>query len=168
VHLVVLPKKASLLAKAIGGTHFRYTQYFNKKYKRSGHLWQNRFYSAVLEQMHLISAMRYIERNPVRAGEASCAEQYQWSSARAHVAGKSSDELLDMQTWRRLFDDKDWKDVLRDEADEGAEKTLRRHTMTGRPYGSDQFIRKLEKKLDRKVRALPIGRPRKKNQKGTA
>jgi putative transposase len=161
VHLVVLPEKAALLAKAIGGTHFRYAQYFNKKYKRSGHLWQNRFYSAVLEEMHLVSAMRYIERNPVRVGEAVIPEQYPWSSAKAHVTGNGTGDLLDMQLWQKLVDGKHWKDVLRDEADDSAEKIIRRHTMTGRPFGPEAFIKKLEKQLDRKVSALAIGRPRK-------
>ena len=61
VHLIVVPVRAATLAKAIGGTHFRYTQYFNRKHSKSGHLWQNRFYSVVLEKDHVITAMRYIE-----------------------------------------------------------------------------------------------------------
>jgi putative transposase len=161
VHLIAIPQKASLFAKAIGVTHFRYAQYFNKKYKRSGHLWQNRFYSTVLEQKHLISAMRYIERNPVRVGAATRPEQYPWSSAKAHVSGQSTDDFLDRHTWKELFDDKNWGEVLRDAADESVENEVRRHTMTGRPCGSETFINKLEEQLCRRVRALPIGRPRK-------
>ncbi len=167
VHLIVLSQKASLLAKAIGGTHFRYAQYFNKKYRQSGHLWQNRFYSAVLEQMYLVSAMRYIERNPLRVGAATHPEQYPWSSAGAHVTGKSTDDILDMKTWGKLVDAGNWKDVLRDDTDVGFEKEVRRHTMTGRPCGSDRFIHRLERQLGRRVRALPIGRPRKNKPKGS-
>ena len=109
-----------------------------------------------------MSAMRYIERNPVRVGAVSQPEKYLWSSAKAHVKGKNTDDLLDMRTWQKLVDDKGWKQVLRDEADDSAEKEVRRHTMTGRPCGSEKFIKKLEKQLNRKVIALPIGRPRKK------
>ena len=161
VHLVVMPQESALLAKAIGQTHYRYTQYFNKKYKRSGHLWQNRFYSVILEAMHLVSAMRYIERNPVRIGAVKQPEQYLWSSARAHVEGKARDGLLDMQTWHKLVEEGgQWKQVLREAGEEDAE-TLRRHTMTGRPYGSARFIKKLERQLDRRLSALPVGRPHK-------
>ncbi len=164
VHLVVIPQEGALLAKAIGQTHYRYTQYFNKKYKRSGHLWQNRFYSVILEAMHLVSAMRYIERNPVRIGEVKQPEQYLWSSAKAHIEGKARDGLLDMQTWHKLVEEGgQWKQVLREAGEEDAE-TLRRHTMTGRPYGSAIFIKKLERQLDRRLSALPVGRPRKTKQ----
>jgi len=166
VHLVVMPQEGALLAKAIGQTHYRYTQYFNKKYKRSGHLWQNRFYSVILEAMHLVSAMRYIERNPVRVGEVKQPEQYLWSSAKAHIEGKARDDLLDMQTWHKLVDSWGWKQVLREPGEEDAE-TLRRHTMTGRPYGSERFIKKLERRFDRRLSALPVGRPRKRKQKDT-
>lgn len=165
VHLVVMPKEGALLAKAIGQTHYRYTQYFNRKYKRSGHLWQNRFYSVILEALHLVSAMRYIERNPVRVGEVKQPEQYQWSSASAHVAGKSKDGLLDMQTWHTLVESGGWKQVLRAPDDENAE-LLRRHTMTGRPYGSEKFIKKLEQRLERRLIAFPVGRPRKRKNGG--
>ena len=77
-----------------------------------------------------MSAMRYIERNPVRVGAVSQPEKYLWSSAKAHVKGKNTDDLLDMRTWQKLVDDKGWKQVLRDEADDSAEKEVRRHTMT--------------------------------------
>src|SRR5580658_9625112 len=45
VHLIVVPEHADSLAKAIGRTHWLYAQYVNKLHGRSGHLWQNRFYS---------------------------------------------------------------------------------------------------------------------------
>jgi len=166
VHLVRMPQEGALLAKAIGQTHFRYTQYFNRKYNRSGHLWQNRFSSVILEALHLVSAMRYIERNPVRIGAVKQPEQYLWSSARAHVEGKSNDGILDMQTWHKLVEGSQWKQVLREAGEEDIEK-LRGHTMTGRPYGSERFIKRLERRLDRRLSALPVGRPQKTRQEGT-
>lgn len=57
-----------------------YAGYFNKKYERTGHLFQNRFRSeAVEEEAYLLSAMRYIHRNPEKAGICA-ASQYRWSS----------------------------------------------------------------------------------------
>ena len=67
IHLVALPHGEDSLAKAVGRTHWLYTQYVNRLHGRSGHLWQNRFYSCMLSPMHFLSAMRYIESNPVRA-----------------------------------------------------------------------------------------------------
>ena len=68
VHILAVPQKYESLARGIGGTNLVYTQYINRKYKRSGRLWQNRFYSTIIEkESYLWAASRYIERNPVRA-----------------------------------------------------------------------------------------------------
>jgi putative transposase len=165
VHLVVIPETAATLAKAIGGTHFRYTQYFNRKYKRSGHLWQNRFYSVVLEDNHVIAAMRYIERNPVRIGEVKKAEDYPWSTAKAHINGTDPDKRVDIKLWKQIIDNGDWRQVLRAPEEELEFEGMRKHTMTGRPYGSEGFLKKLERRLDRRVRALPVGRPKTKRNR---
>ena len=67
VHLIGVPARQESLAKAVGRTNFRYTQYINRMHGRSGHLWQNRFYSCALDDVHLCRAMCYVEQNPVRA-----------------------------------------------------------------------------------------------------
>ena len=54
----------------------------------------------------------------------------------------------------------DWKPVLREHDEDEEFDEMRKHTRTGRPYGSDKFLKKLELRLDRKVRALPVGRPK--------
>ena len=65
----------------------RYSQYCNEKIGQRGHLWQGRFYSCPLDGVHLYMAMRYVERNPVRARIVEKAEDYTWSSAASHVRG---------------------------------------------------------------------------------
>jgi putative transposase len=61
VHILAVPEKETSLARGIGGTNLLYTQYINRKYNRSGRLWQNRFFSAVVEkESYLWAAMRYI------------------------------------------------------------------------------------------------------------
>jgi putative transposase len=85
VHLVAVPKVEEALAKAVGRTHFRYAQYINRFHKRSGHLWQGRFYSCALDRRHFWQALKYIERNPVRARLCRKPWRYEWSSAAAHV-----------------------------------------------------------------------------------
>jgi putative transposase len=49
VHLVAVPHAEDALAKAVGRTHFRYSQYINRFHRRCGHLWQGRFYSCALD-----------------------------------------------------------------------------------------------------------------------
>ena len=67
VHLIAVPHEADSLARALGRAHLRYTNYVNRMHRRSGHLWQNRFYSSVVGPGHLARALAYVERNPVRA-----------------------------------------------------------------------------------------------------
>ena len=68
VHLIGTPAREASLAKAIGRTHFLYIQYINRLHRRSGHLWQNRFYSCPMDAAHALQALCYVELNPVRAG----------------------------------------------------------------------------------------------------
>ena len=85
VHLVGRPEAEDSLGKAVGRTHFRYTQYINRFHGRSGHLWQGRFGSCALDEAHYWAALRYVERNPVRARLVGQAWLYPWSSAAADL-----------------------------------------------------------------------------------
>jgi putative transposase len=67
-HLIVVPEAARSLSDTMRDTHGTYAVMFNRKYGFSGHLWQARFYSCILDDAHLWHAVRYVERNPVRAG----------------------------------------------------------------------------------------------------
>ncbi|MBI4559227.1 MAG: transposase, partial [Candidatus Hydrogenedentes bacterium] len=68
VHVVGVPEREESLAKAIGRTHFLYTQYVNRRHGRGGHLWQNRFFSCPMDEDYAWHGLAYVELNPVRAG----------------------------------------------------------------------------------------------------
>ena len=85
VHFIAAPVKEDSLAMTFKYANMRYSSYFNKKNKRSGHLWQGRFYSCPLQFEHALEALRYVERNPVRARMVELPWEYEWSSAREHV-----------------------------------------------------------------------------------
>ena len=72
---VAIPDEPHSLAVALRRTHGRYALYLNARRNRTGHLWQNRFYSCPLDQRHLWIALRYVERNPVRANLVERPEQ---------------------------------------------------------------------------------------------
>ena len=112
VHLVAVPEHENSLAKALGRTHYDYTVYLNGRRRRSGHLWQNHFFSTCLDRAHLFAALRYVDLNPVRAGLASQAAGYEWSSAAAHVSGNDATGLLDMERWREVCPLGDWGEVM--------------------------------------------------------
>jgi putative transposase len=161
VHLVAIPHADETLAQAIGRTHFRYAQYVNRVHRRSGHLWQGRFYSCALDGRHLWPALKYVELNPVRAKLCRRAWQYAWSSAALHVDRKAESELLDLARWYKQITADEWRRELAEGLPEDELARIRLRTRTGRPLGSDSFLSKLETVLGRRVRPLPVGRPQK-------
>ena len=161
VHVLAVPEKETSLARGIGGTSLLYTQHINRKYERSGRLWQNRFFSALVEEEpYLWAVMRYIERNPVRARIVKKAEDYPWSSARAHVLGMQ-DDVLSEESRLAGNELRSYRAFLRKD-DAETNETIRRATSTGRALGSDGFIRKLERHLGRHLFPKKGGRPKKK------
>jgi putative transposase len=167
VHLVAIPHAEDSLAKGIGRTHFRYSQYINRFHKRSGHLWQGRFYSCAMDDRHLWPAMKYIELNPVRARLCRRAWKYQWSSAAAHTDEKARSELLNLKWWYEQFSADTWRKELGEGLTDEEVARIRLRTQTGRPLGSDGFLSKVETLLGRRVRPLPVGRPRKSRPQAT-
>ncbi|PJC76564.1 MAG: transposase, partial [Syntrophobacterales bacterium CG_4_8_14_3_um_filter_49_14] len=68
VHILAVPKYEESLSRSVGRTNLLYTQYINRKYKRSGRLWQNRFFSTIVEtESYLWAVVRYIEKNPMKS-----------------------------------------------------------------------------------------------------
>jgi putative transposase len=160
VHLLAVPETDTGLARGIGMTNMLYTQYLNRKLNQSGRIWQNRFFSCIVENnQYLWSVARYIERNPVKAGIAASAHEYCWSSAVAHVTG-GSDPLVAADTWLAPDERNGYAEFLCNE-DEEMDAGIRRATRTGRPFGTDQFIDQMEFCLNQKLRPGTRGRPRK-------
>ena len=60
-----------------------YAGYFNKKYQRTGHLWQGRYFACPTDPAHFANALRYVAQNPVRAGLVDNPVDYPWSSTAA-------------------------------------------------------------------------------------
>ena len=159
VHFVCVPRKDDSLARALNTLHMRYSQYYNRKKGITGHLWQGRFYSSILDERHLYAAIRYVENNPVRAGAVHAPEDYPWSSARGHC-GVTSDNILS-KTCHLCDEIDDWSRYLSDtESPEVAER-LRTSALSGRPCGDEKFRKDIEALLGRSLSVRPRGRPRK-------
>lgn len=164
IHLIATPRDEDSLARAVGRTHFLYTQYINRMHRRSGHLWQNRFYSCPLGRRHYLTALRYVECNPVRARLHRLAWKYKWSSAAAHIGQGDPTGLIDTQQWANHSRGLNWKELLQEIQPDEEISHLRLHTHRGRPLASDSMMSKLEKKLGRRLRPLPVGRPKQKRK----
>ena len=162
VHFIVIPKDEESLAKIFNTVHMRYARYLNRRRKVKGHLWQGRFYSCAMDEDHIYRAIRYVERNPVRAKMVKKAEGYQWSSARAHM-GMETDNVIGLCKNYRFINaigSQNWKEYLMEE-DEEINKEIRLKTSRGLVMGAEKFIEKIEKKLNRSLICRKWGRPKK-------
>lgn len=159
VHFVVVPKEERSLAQLFGVTHHRYAKRVNAIHDWKGHLWQERFYSVVMDESHALASMRYAELNPVTAGLCQNPDDWPWSSARGNI-GLETDELIDPSSLRTLI--VDWRCFLAEKEAPGRVDSLRSQTRTGRPSGNDEFMDQIARKSGRRVRRRKAGRPPKK------
>jgi putative transposase len=164
VHILAVPRKQESLAKGIGSTNLVYTQHINRRYGRTGRLWQNRFFSTVIErEPYLWAVTRYIERNPIRANVVKKVEDYPWSSARAHVL-KGRDEVLYRKSWLAEDELSTYRDFLGKE-DKTLDDLIRKATSTGRPFGRGEFLKNIGKIIGRDILSKGVGRPKRSHQK---
>ena len=140
---------------------------FNRRYARSGHLWQGRFFSCPLGRDPLVTALAYVDLNPcldyegLRAHLVGRAGHYPWSSAAAHLAGHitaghNAAGLLDLGLWREIPSAVHWADALELPPTEQDTARLRQPTLAGLPLGESEFAEDPEHAFAR--RRLP-GRP---------
>jgi len=151
----------SNLMKGIGQL---YSQYVNKLYKKTGHLWEGRFKSCLVQsEQYVLACYRYIELNPVRAGLAKRADQYQWSSYRANALGEHSELLAPHHEYVRLGSTREerqavYRDLFR--VVQGDElEGIRVATNAGYVLGDPSFRRMMARKLGRRVERGQAGRP---------
>jgi len=163
VHLVVVPRSEASLADTLKPLHMRYAQHVNWTQRIGGRLWQGRFFSCPMDDEHLWSAVRYVERNPVRAGMIERAEDYRWSSAAGHCGLRGDPLLSDPCEMTERLSPERWRRWLGGpwEAEDEVAAQLRQCTQTGRPAGGSNFIKRLETIVGRVLRAKKVGRPRK-------
>ena len=88
VHLVLGPNHEDGLRATLGEAHRKYTRTINFREGWRGHLWQERFHSFLMDEDHLIAAVKYIELIPVVAKLCTRPEDWKWSSAKAHLRGR--------------------------------------------------------------------------------
>lgn len=158
VHLVAVPSAETSLARAVGEAHRRYTRWVNLRQDVRGYLFQGRFFSCPLDEVHLLTAVHYIEHNPVRAEMVRRPWDYAWSSARFHVRRRATDELVEDRSLMGLVSD--WREYLNTDRGSDQVERLRSRTRTGRPCGGGAFVKRAERLTGRKLTPNPRGRPR--------
>jgi putative transposase len=157
-HLIAVPEKPNSLARAIGETQRKYTWMVNVRNNWKGHLWQTRFQSLAMDETYLYNCVRYVERNPVRAGLVNLAEEYQWSSARAHVFGFKDPVLSPLRALSYITN---WSAYLQGQETDKELEIFRKGSRTGRALGNDEFVKHIEKILGRPIKPRKSGRHKK-------
>ncbi len=140
VHLVMVPECEDGLRSSLAEAHRRYTRQINFREGWRGHLWQERFHSFPMDESYLLSTVRYVELNPVKAKICTMPQDWRWSSARAHLSG--FDDIL-VKVKPMLDRINDWSSYL-SAGGSTEDELLAKHSRTGRPLGSDSFIKNLE------------------------
>jgi putative transposase len=156
IHLILIPASEDGLRATLAEAHRRYSRAVNAREGWTGYLFQGRFASYPMEDAHLMAAIRYVENNPVAAGLIKRAEDWAWSSARAHISGKA-DGLTDLSydfggiaNWSAMLA----KGLEAADEDPAIEAAMR----TGRPRGAEAWLQQLESKTGRTVIGKKRGR----------
>lgn len=163
VHLIAVPAREDSLAKTLARTQSEYAQSVNRTLERSGHLWQNRFFSCPMGPTHLQRAMLYVDMNPVRAGLVGAPSDWPWSSAKAHIQ-ESAFDLVMGEGWEENFgfwDYAQWQRCLQSAIPDEDCDAVRCATRTGEPLGASEFVARIEREAGRNLRVLGRGRPAK-------
>jgi len=148
VHLVAVPESQQALSMCLSRAHRHYALNINKRNNWKGHLWQERFYSFVMDERHLLSAVKYVELNPVRAKLCKRPNEWPWSSALAHLA-KRDDQLVKVKPMLERVTN--WDEYLNSMITQADIDAIRKSTKTGRPAGKNDFLNELERLTGRKL-----------------
>jgi putative transposase len=167
-HLVLWPQRDGELSRFTGWLTLTHTQRWHAHFQNvgSGHLYQGRFKSFPIEQdEHLLTVLRYVERNPLRAALVERAEDWRWGSLwrRTHGDAKARALLAEGPVRRR----RDWVKWVNEPQTAAEEEALRRCVTRGQPYGSESWVQQTAAALGLELTLRPRGRPRKPPNNGS-
>lgn len=166
VHLLITPegtKSPGKLMKALGQ---RYVQYINRRYRRTGTLWEGRFRSCIVDdERYFLTCQRYIELNPVRAEMVEHPRQHLWSSYRANAEGSESHLVTPHDVYLRLGQENAerqaaYRDLFQDELPSEHLEFIRRATNGNYAVGDAAFKKRAADVLAQYVEPQLPGRPR--------
>ncbi len=166
VHLLASPYAIGGISSMMQSVGRRYVRYFNRKYQRSGTLWEGRYKSSLVQsETYLLQCQRYIELNPVRAGMVSDPAQYIWSSYQYHALGKAISMSTPHEQYLALGDthlirQNVYRELFHVHVDNMFIKDIRLAVNKGLALGDERFKDEIERLHNRRVRPARMGRPR--------
>ena len=107
VHLFLQPGPQISLSKTMQLLHWKYALDYNKRKNRQGHLWMDRYLSIPVESdIYALSLMRYMNRNPIRAGLVDKVGEWPWSAYAFYAKGEKNELLSPHPSYLTLSEDK--------------------------------------------------------------
>lgn len=165
LHLLASPSDQEGLARMMQWIGRYYVPYFNRKYARTGTLWQGRYKATVIDsERYFMICSRYVELNPVRAGIVGHPSEYAWSSYAHHIGGRADPVITDHPLYWALGNtpferEAAYRGLFERALVEEDVRALSEATRKGWALGSEQFKVKLEKATHRRIRPAKRGRP---------
>ena len=142
VHIIAVPSDPDGLWRCFRRLHRDYTGFINARMRVTGHLWQGRYGSVAMDEAHFVTALRYVALNPVRARLVERAQDWEWASTRALIAGASNRFVAVEPALERVGDFAAFLGAAFNEALDYA--ALRKAESVGRPVGSKEWLAEME------------------------
>jgi putative transposase len=156
VHLLMTPIDTIGISRVMQLTGNRYVQYINKKYKKTGTLWEGRHKSSLIDaENYLLACYRYIELNPVRAGMVSHPADYLWSSYHHHATDKVDLKIIDHDVYNRIDNDiflrkHAYRELINIGLGDRDIYEIRKSVQFSKPLGNKKFKEQIITILDKK------------------
>jgi len=166
-HLLLRPETGHSISRILQSLTVAHTWRYHKLHQTSGHVWQGRFKSPVIQDdAHLLVVLRYIEANPLRVKLVADPGDYRWSSFQCHGMGQDDPLLSPFPEWEELGRTeaerrKRWRAKVRAVQEEGELAAVRQSLRGGRPFGAPGWTDRMAKRLNIDLTPRPRGRPRK-------
>jgi putative transposase len=165
VHLLIRPLETPI-SRLMQSLLVSHTQRYHRCHQSGGHVWQGRFKSPIVQDGdHLLTVLRYIEANPLRARMVESAGEYRWSSFGAHGLGQADSLLDSIAEYEDLAKTpaarrRRWSAFVHKTPSDDELAALRRSMHAGLPYGDPAWVSRLSRRLGLDLTIRPRGRPR--------
>ena len=165
VHLLVTPEQPFSVMHTMQDLGRKFVRFINHRYKRTGGLWEGRYKASLVDsETYLLTCMRYIEMNPVRAGMVARPDEYRWSSYGTNAIGRPNGMLAMHPLYLSLGRDKAarehaYRELFRHHLDSAELQSVREALNQELVLGREDFKDKIEAMLQRQARAGLPGRP---------
>jgi putative transposase len=164
-HLLLRPEPGQSISRILQSLTVAHTWRYHRRHRSVGHVWQGRFKSPVIQDdEHLLTVLRYIEANPLRAGMVADLKDYPWTSYAAHGLGQANPLLSEVPVWSRLgaaeaVRQAFWRHWVHEPLTERELAALRRSVTTGRPFGTESWAQRIGQWMGLALTPRRRGRP---------